>query len=366
MADLSETGLSGLTKVLFVTGRLNRNLQETGIAILAPVLGQGTTAPMRVRLQTERKTSMRGIFTAVCCAAFMSGAYAQQDAKFTQYMFDRLSINPAVAGTTGELCGTLMLRQQWTGFDGAPKTALLNAHGKIAKISSGVGLSVFLDELGQQKSTYARLHYSFHRRLGPGTIGMGLSFGMMSHTLGNKWIATDGVADDSAIPANGNTDMSLDLGLGVYYTSPTLWAGISSTHLTEVEMRNVGIQQRRHYFVQAGYNWKIKGDPKYMLQPSALIKSDGTSTQFDLTANFLYNNMVWLGVSYSSGDAIAPLIGYQFKPTTKSLLRIGYSYDVTTSKLKNYSSGSHELMLNFCTLLVKPPTVHRHSSVRFL
>ena len=95
------------------------------------------------------------------------------------------------------------------------KTALFNAQAKIARISSGVGLSVFLDELGQQKSTYARLHYSFHRRLGPGTFGAGLSFGMMSHTLGNNWIATDGVTDDSAIPANGNTDMSLDLGFGL-------------------------------------------------------------------------------------------------------------------------------------------------------
>lgn len=309
---------------------------------------------------------MRGIVTAICCTAIASASYAQQDPKFTQYMFDRLSINPGVAGTSGELCGTLMLRQQWTGFDGAPKTALLNAQGKISKISSGVGLSVFMDELGQQKSTYARLSYSFHRRLGPGTLGIGLAAGMMSHTLGNKWVATDGVTNDNAIPSNGVTDMGWDLAAGLYYVSPTLWAGISSTHLTEVELRNVSIQQRRHYFVQAGYNWKIQGNQKYVLQPSALVKTDGTSTQFDFTANFLYNNMVWLGVSYSTSDFIAPLIGYQFKPTAKSLLRIGYSYDVTTSKLRNYSSGSHEIMLNFCTLLVKPPSVQRHSSVRFL
>lgn len=300
-------------------------------------------------------------------ALFLGTAlFAQQDPQFTQYMFDRLSINPAVAGTTGELCGTLLLRQQWTGFDGAPKTALLNVHGNVKKISSGLGLSVFLDELGQQKSTYARFHYSFHRKLGPGTFGIGLSAGMMSHTLGNKWQATDGVANDEFIPANGNSDMGWDLAAGLYYVSPTLWAGISSTHLTEVELRNVSIQQRRHYFVQAGYNWKIKGDQKYILQPSVLMKSDGTSTQFDITGTFLYNNMVWLGVSYRTEDAIAPLIGYQFKPTAKSMLRIGYSYDVTTSQLRNYSSGSHEIMANFCVLLVKPPDVHRHSSVRFL
>ncbi|MFN3875497.1 MAG: type IX secretion system membrane protein PorP/SprF [Flavobacteriales bacterium] len=309
---------------------------------------------------------MRGIYTAAVLAALAGGAMAQQDPMFTQYMFDRLSINPGVAGTTGELCGTLLLRQQWTGFDGAPRTALFNAHGKIQRISSGVGLSVFLDELGQQKSTYARLHYSFHRRLGTGTLGIGLSAGMMSHTLGNRWLATDGVTNDNAIPANGNSDMGWDLAGGLYYVSPTLWAGISSTHLTEVELRNVSIKQRRHWWVQAGYNWKLRNDPKYVLQPSALLKTDGTSTQLDLNATFLYNNMVWLGVSYRTSDAVAPMIGYQFKPTPKSMLRLGYSYDVTTSQLRNYSSGSHEVMANFCVLLVKPPDIQRHSSVRFL
>jgi type IX secretion system PorP/SprF family membrane protein len=309
---------------------------------------------------------MRGIITVALCAGLAGVSIAQQDPQFTQYMFDRLSINPGVAGTTGELCATALFRQQWTGFDGAPKTGLLNVHGNIKRISSGVGMSVFMDQLGQQKSTYARLSYSFHRKIGPGTIGIGLAAGMMSHTLGSKWIATDPVAQDNAIPGNGNSDMGWDLAAGLYYVSPTLWAGLSSTHLTEVELRNVSIKQRRHYYVQAGYNWKLKGDPKYVIQPSVLVKTDGTSTQFDINGTFLYNNMVWLGVSYRTQDAIAPMLGYQFKPNPKSMLKLGYSYDVTTSKLRNYSSGSHEVMLNYCVLLVKPPDVHQHRSVRFL
>ena len=76
--------------------------------------------------------------------------------------------------------------------------------------------------------------------------------------------------------------------------------------------------------------------------------------------------MVWLGVSYRTEDAIAPLLGYQFKPNAKSMLKIGYSYDVTTSQLKNYSSGSHEIMLNYCMTIVKPPDVERHRGVRFM
>lgn len=309
---------------------------------------------------------MRGILTAVCGLAVVSVAFAQQDPQFTQYMFDRLSVNPAVAGTTGQLCATALLRQQWTGFDGAPKTGLLNAHMPINKISSGVGLSVYLDELGQQKSTFARFHYSFHRKIGAGTLGIGIYAGLGSHALGRNWLARDPVADDSAIPTNGQGQGGFDLGAGLYYASPKLWIGVSSTHLPETELDEVSIKMARHYFVQAGYNWAIKDDQKYVLQPSTMIKSDGTSTQVDLNLTFLYNNTVWLGVSYRTEDAIAPMIGYQFKPNDKSMVRLGYSYDVTTSQLGNYSSGSHEVMLNYCVLLVKPPDLQIYRNVRFL
>jgi type IX secretion system PorP/SprF family membrane protein len=310
---------------------------------------------------------MRGILTVACCVMLGGATMAQQDPQFTQYMFDRLSINPAVAGTSGQLCATALLRQQWTGFDGAPKTGLLNAHMAIKRISSGVGLSVYLDELGQQKTTFAKLHYSFHRKLGAGTLGVGLSFGMLTHRLGNQWVAREPISSDNAIPAGGANDFGLDLGAGLYYTAPTFWIGLSSTHLTEVKMDAVSIQTRRHYFVQAGYDWAIKGDKKYVLQPSVLVKNDGGgSTQFDLNATFLYNNALWLGVSYRTEDAIAPMLGYQFKPNEKSMLRLGYSYDVTTSRLRNYSSGSHEVMLNYCVLLEKKPDTQIYRNVRFL
>lgn len=309
---------------------------------------------------------MRGILTAAACAVVVGATFAQQDPQFTQYMFDRLSVNPAVAGTTGQLCGTLLLRQQWTGFDGAPKTGLLNGHMPISKIRSGVGLSVYLDELGQQKSTFARFHYSYHIPIGQGKLALGVYAGLGSHTLGRNWLARDPVADDSAIPANGQSDSGFDLGAGIYYTSPKFWLGISSTHLPESELDDVSIQMARHYFVQAGYDWALGGDDKYVLQPSTMVKSDGTSTQIDLNATFLYNKMVWVGVSYRTEDAIAPMIGYQMKPNDKSMLRIGYSYDVTTSALKNYGSGSHEIMLNYCILLEKKPDLQIYRNVRYL
>ena len=105
-----------------------------------------------------------------------------------------------------------------------------------------------------------------------------------------------------------------------------------------------------------GYNWALGGNDNHMLKPQIFVKSDGSSTQVDVNATFLLNNMVWAGVSYRTQDAIAPMIGYQHA-FEKSMLKIGYSYDVTTSELSNYSSGSHEIMLNYCFKIEKKPDV---------
>ncbi|QQR85336.1 MAG: type IX secretion system membrane protein PorP/SprF [Flavobacteriales bacterium] len=310
---------------------------------------------------------MRRIITAVVCAAALSTATAQQDPQFTQYMHDRLSINPGSAGTTGNMCLTALLRQQWTGFDGAPKTGLINFQMPISAIRSGVGLSLYLDQLGQQKNTLARLHYSYHVKLqgGLSTLGIGLYAGMTSRSLGNDWVSVDPVTSDDAIPDNGSSATGFDLGLGLYYKSPTLYAGISTTQLPETGLDAVSIKNARHYYILAGYNWEINN--KFILQPSALVKSDGASTQLDIGTSILYNKMVWLGVSFRTEDAIAPYIGFQRESADgKSAWKIGYAYDVTTSELKNYSSGSHEIMLNYCFKIVKPPKVFESHHPLFL
>ena len=89
---------------------------------------------------------MRGILTTMVCVGLAGASFAQQDPQYTQYMFDRLSVNPGVAGTSGNICITALLRQQWTGFEGAPKTGLLNLQMPIAKISSGIGISAYSDQ----------------------------------------------------------------------------------------------------------------------------------------------------------------------------------------------------------------------------
>ncbi|MGY6562355.1 MAG: PorP/SprF family type IX secretion system membrane protein [Luteibaculaceae bacterium] len=291
---------------------------------------------------------------------------AQQDPQFSQYMFDRLSFNPGFAGLEGSICATAIHRQQWAGFDGAPTSTLLNVHSPVSLLGGGLGLTVVLDELGQETNTQVRANYSYHLNVGPGKLGIGVGLGIANKAInGNNWRATDDVALDGSIPLGTDQESAFDLSFGLYYNTDDLFVGISSTRMSESRFDNVNLQMVRHYYAVAGYIYRINGDDRLKLQPSTLFKFDGVSSQLDLNVNFLYNNSFWGGVSYRTADAIIPMAGYQTE-LGKGMIRIGYSYDVTTSRLSTFSSGSHEIMLNYCFTIDKPQYDIRYKNPRFL
>ncbi len=316
---------------------------------------------------------MRKIVLTLAIAASSLFATAQQDYQFTHYMFDNLSFNPGYAGITNSICGTMLFRQQWAGFDGRPQTALINVHAPVKILRGGVGLTYVNDQLGFEKNNMVRLSYAYHMGLGVGTLGIGLSAGIIQKSINATWITPDGTpaSQDDAITVDGDAgnitsglkDMVPDFNLGVFYRTNKLYMGISATHLGQFEMDQLNLQNVHHYWITGGYNYDMT--PDFKLRPSVLIKSDAASTQIDLNVNVLWKDMVWAGVSYRLGDAIAPMAGYQTK-IGNGLLRLGYAYDVTTSKLKGYSNGSHDIFLNYCFSMEKPPVIQKSKNPRFL
>lgn len=292
--------------------------------------------------------------------------YAQQDPQFTQFMFDKLSINPGYAGIGNELCVTGFYREQWAGFEGNPTTSMINAHMPIKSINSGAGITFFNDELGQETSTNFKGHFSYHlKNIGSGKLGLGMSLGYISKNLGSDWNAVDDFTSDNAIPDNSTSAGTFDLSFGAFYKADKFHVGLSSTHLTEGELKDMNIATARHYYLMAGYEHALSSNIDIL--PNILLKSDGASTQIDINVIGMYKKMVWLGVSGRADDAISPMIGYRHELNNGiSAIRIGYSYDVTLSELNNYSSGSHEIMLNYCMKLKKPLPPQIYKNVRFL
>jgi len=309
--------------------------------------------------------------------------FAQQDPQFSQFMNNRLMVNPGYAGANGFLCGSMLGRQQWAGFTGSPRTFAFSADMLIMKetnIPSGIGLTVIADKLGFESSMYAKLAYAYRKALGPGSLGIGIELGMLSKSFSGDFRPTEGgkgsTSLDQFIPFNGIAKTGLDLGLGVHYHVPNkFYVGVSAAHLNapkfSISEMNNGLNylSARHYYIMAGYEWALPNNPELVIRPNFLMKTSVASTQIDLNVNVLYNNSLWGGVSmrFLGTDAVVPMVGYQGQAFEgKGNYRLGYSYDVTLSKLRTQSNGSHELFLGFCYDITPKPKITKYRNIRFL
>lgn len=313
---------------------------------------------------------MKKLLTTVFVSALGIVVFAQQDAQFTQNMFNKLLTNPGYAGTSKSICATLLYRQQWTSFPGAPKTGLLSIDAYVPKLKGGLGLTIMNDQLGFEKGNYAKLAYSFHLPVGPGTLGIGLEGGMLNKSIKGNWIAPDGTTTaagnitDDAIPLNNLRATTYDLGLGLFYTTEKIWAGLSSTHLPEQDLSNLNYTVARTYYFTAGYNYEI--NPTWELKPSVFVKSVASPTQLDVNCLAQWNRKFYGGLTYRITDAVAAVVGFNYALPSGANLRIGYAYDYTTSALNVQSKGSHEILLNYCFTVDPPAKRQFHQNVRFM
>lgn len=314
----------------------------------------------------------RSFILLVLGCAFLASD-AQQDPQFTQWMFDKLSFNPAAAGTNDMHCISMFYRDQWDGFDKDPKTALLNYEGYHDGIKGGLGFTFYSETLGQEQNTIVRAAYAYHLGLSNGDkFTAGAAFGLYNKSLGSRWIAIDPVSEDPVIPDNDMSAGTFDMNLGVMYLRPNdFYAGLSMTHLTGADLQDLSITMARHFYFMGGYNFDLTSD--LQMRTNLLAKTDFNAAAFDINANVLYDNMLWAGVSFRPGDAVAPMLGGQYSWEKKKgrdripqKIMVGYSYDVTLSDIKNYSDGSHELFVTYCFNIFTNPLLNKHANPRFL
>jgi len=279
-------------------------------------------------------------------------SFGQQDPQFSQNMFNKLYANPAYAGSSEGICGTLLYRNQWTGFDGAPQTGLFSLDAPINFLHGGLGLTVLAaDELGFENTFAIKLAYAFRFNIGQGNLALGVDAGYLQKSIDGDFKATD--PNDPIVPLSSVSGSILpDLGAGIYYNSEKLYLGASMSHILEdeVDYGDFTTQMVRHYYFMGGY--RIDFSPAMSLTPSFHIKNTVDQTQVDINANLTFNNRFWIGGSYRLEDAIVLMAGLNITPN----LRLGYSYDLTTSDLKDYSNGTHEIMLGYCYKIKKKIT----------
>lgn len=304
---------------------------------------------------------MKKLLAVIAAGCLSTLALAQQDPQFSQNMFNKLWVNPATAGHNDAICATLLYRAQWVSFDGAPKTGVLGIDAPLFNNKLGLGLSINTDEIGFEKSLTAKLAAAYRMDVGNGKLSLGADFGLLQNTIDGKFTAPDGTANDPAIPQNSVSGSVFDMGAGLYYQSDKLYVGASSSHLLEssVDLDKFSKEYKRHYYGMIGYTFELS--PTVALKPMIFVKNVTDNTTIDVNVNAHFNNKFWAGLSWRNEDAVVAMIGI----TLIENLRLGYSYDFTTSGLKDYSDGSHEIMLGYCFNVKKRVPVSIRN-VRFL
>lgn len=309
-----------------------------------------------------KKTIILAAILMITCNVF-----AQQDPYYTNYMFNRLSINPAYAGSQQGLEATLLHHQQWVGYadNAAPQTQVLGVNLPVG--NHGLGLNLVNDKLGFERSVNLTLSYNYKFNLGYGqTLAVGPGIGFMQKSIDGTKLTPE-QANDLKIPNSNVSSIKPDFNFGAYYfneNANNLYVGLSSLHLSEEDFDYdatpgavVAYKGVRHYYLTAGMQFEIA--PAWALRPNVLLKNDGSTTQFDVNADFLYNNRFRGGFSYRSGDAMSVLLGAYLTPE----LHLGYSYDITLTDVGNVSTGTHEIVLNYVLKWKQKPAAARPTRI---
>lgn len=277
---------------------------------------------------------------------FAGTSQAQQQVMFTQYMFNGLAINPAYAGSHETISATALAREQWVGIDGAPSTQTFSVHAPLKKDRIAVGFLFMRDRIGITTQNVVMGSYAYRIPFPNGAhLSMGLQFGANNYNADFTRLNPT-TANDPDLIQNDTRAFLLNFGAGLYYNTQTFYAGFSAPFLLNnfFADENSGARAEliRHYFATVG--WVMPLNHNVKLQPSALLKVvEGAPLEIDLNANLVFHDVLWIGASYRSFDSVNGII--QFQLTNN--LRIGYSYDVTTTELRQFNSGSHELMVNY-------------------
>jgi len=288
---------------------------------------------------------------------------AQQDAQFSQYMFNGIYINPAYAGYKEQLNVHAFYRTQWTGIQGAPKTMSIAVDAIANDGNVGLALQVSSDKLGAQRNQSVYGNYAYRIRMNAdGTSRLAFGIGVGAVQLGIDGAMLNPNDPEIYQPVGLQSTILPDARAGVYFSNDRFYAGFSADNLVsqyiDIDRYAFIAQPKPHYYLTAGTLIPLSKD--IILKPSFLLKDDrGGPTSLDLNAFLILAERFWIGGSYRTGvklynksylqkdlSQLNSAVGaIQVFPSER--LRIGYAYDYSIGPLQGYSSGTHEISIGY-------------------
>lgn len=284
---------------------------------------------------------------------FSSKVFSQQDAQFTQYMFNGMYYNPAFAGKEGGYRFSALHRSQWfnyatsTGGGGAPVTQLLTAQGRLEDKNIGYGLTVVNDQIGATGNLEINLQGAYHKQINRTTLSFGAYVGMFSSSLDYGELVV--VNPEPNLPTSGKENsMNFNVGAGLLVDRGNYYVGISSRHINRpsFDFGDGGISNplENHSYLLFGYRFRPVG--QFRVEPSFLLKSVSLNNfSFDLSVIGTYQNRITGGLAFRGEESLSVILGYSLLPDNS--LTLGYAFDMVISGLEAKSPTSHELLLRY-------------------
>jgi len=273
--------------------------------------------------------------------------FAQQTPHYTLHIFNNYMINPAVTGSTECWEAKAGYRTQWMGFESAPVTMFLSAHGKLNKKKSsskasfeGIGAYVIKDQTGPMSKLGGQISYAFHfavsRKV---TTSIGLSFGAMQYSVDAGDLKPFNPTDPAVASSNS---ILPDANFGIWTYSDDFFIGLAARQLLPLTISGTEIRMMDHLYFTLGNRLLVNRTVSII--PSVHVRMGLiTPPQIDAALRVDWGNKFWIGLAYRKIDALAGMVGFNISP----LFKLGYAYDYTLSKIQGFSSNTHEIILGF-------------------
>ncbi len=296
--------------------------------------------------------SGRKILVLIVLLAVIKPVLGQQDAQFSQYMFNDLYNNPAYSGVMGVTNFTMLYRSQWTGYTGtydeggAPNSFLASFNTPILRLRSGAGFYFINDVIGNRNNVQFMGSYAYHLGVGNGKLSFGLRAGIYGQSIDiSQYRAVQ--PNDPLLAYGKEYQYRPDMGVGIYYKAEKYHASVAINHIlnTEFDFGSDSLRNalENNMVLGGGYKYELNYD--IILTPALLVKTDFVSYSFDISVLGTYREKFWGGLSYRQSEAVVALLGVNLLKDKS--LKLGYSFDYVIQAQKAKQATSHELLLSY-------------------
>jgi type IX secretion system PorP/SprF family membrane protein len=306
----------------------------------------------------NRKKMMRLIVVMIMVGISFISINAQQQPLHTMFMYNKLLVNPAYAGYHDHVCASAIIREQWIGFEGAPKTQSLSINAPLSNQRIGIGMNLERRSIGVSSSTTLDGIYDYRFPLGSGTLSLGAQASGRFLAVDYSDPSVKTVQDiniDPGVDAISDNKFLANVGAGIYYSTPTFYVGLSSPRLMssdiDFEVNNLFVaKEQAHYYLMTGVALPLTY--KLSFVPQVLFRyTHAAPLSVDLNLGLRWREDYAVGVTYRKGGEdsnFSESVDLLVSAKVMRGLRIGAAYDFSLSELQHYSDGSFEVMIMYC------------------